>query len=101
MLNVTAFDEENCAGGVTGHPEVLGHASQGALLAAYTTTTLLSVVGNIFVILVFTIGRRSKTDLTGTQTLFNKSCKKYVSSSQSINGHHSHRSLQFNELFHT
>ena len=37
--------------------------SQAVLVVLYTLTTLLSVVGNVFVIIVFTIGKRSRTDL--------------------------------------
>jgi len=37
--------------------------SQVLLVVFYTTATLLSVVGNVLAIVVFTIGRRSKTDL--------------------------------------
>ena len=41
----------------------LPRRSQIILIVIYTLTTVLSVVGNIFVIIVFTIGRRSRTDL--------------------------------------
>jgi len=42
-----------------------GVASQGALLFFYAATTLSAVIGNSIVILVFSIGKRSRTDLTG------------------------------------
>ena len=52
----------------TGLPaEVNGLAleSQVTLIILYTLTTLLAVVGNTLVILVFTLGKRSRTDLRG------------------------------------
>ena len=39
--------------------------SQSVLIVLYSLTTLLSVAGNILVILVFTFGRRSRSDLRG------------------------------------
>ena len=43
----------------------LDHDSQMVLIVLYSLTTLLSVTGNILVILVFTFGRRSRSDLRG------------------------------------
>ena len=39
--------------------------SQAVLIVLYSLTTMLSMSGNIIVILVFTLGKRSKTDLRG------------------------------------
>ena len=36
---------------------------QSVLIALYTTTTLLAVTGNVTVIVVLSVGRRSRTDL--------------------------------------
>jgi len=52
---------------------LLGPVSQGALLVLYSATTLSSVIGNVLVIVVFSVGRRSKTDITGMGD--NKRCK--------------------------
>ena len=39
--------------------------SQAVLIVLYSLTTILAVTGNIMVILVFTLGKRSRTDLRG------------------------------------
>ena len=41
----------------------LGEEERISLIVLYTLTTLLAVIGNIVVILVFTFGKRSRTDL--------------------------------------
>ncbi|KAH3869932.1 prolactin-releasing peptide receptor-like [Dreissena polymorpha] len=43
--------------------QLLSNESTAGLIFLYTFTTILSVVGNFFVILVFARGRRSRTDL--------------------------------------
>ncbi len=46
-----------------GAPPPLPIESQVTLIMLYTCTTLLSVIGNTLVILVFTLGKRSRSDL--------------------------------------
>lgn len=43
----------------------LSHESRIVLITLYTTATVLSVVGNVVVIVVFSVGKRSRTDLRG------------------------------------
>lgn len=43
----------------------LSYESRIVLITLYTTATVLSVVGNVVVIIVFTVGKRSRTDLRG------------------------------------
>ena len=48
-----------------GEEALMGPGAQRALVALYVATTLSSVIGNVVVIVVFSVGKRSRTDLTG------------------------------------
>lgn len=45
------------------HDPGLPHEHQYVLIALYTSTTALAVAGNVIVIVVLSVGRRSRTDL--------------------------------------
>jgi len=45
------------------HDPGLPDEHQYVLIALYTSTTILAVTGNVIVIIVLTVGRRSRTDL--------------------------------------
>ena len=64
--NVTNGSSGNDTGLPSGGMDLgLALESQITLIILYTMTTLLAVIGNILVILVFTLGKRSRTDLRG------------------------------------
>ena len=64
---VNSSHSPNNSGNATARHINLGlpQDSQVVLIILYSITTLLSVAGNIVVILVFTLGRRSRSDLRG------------------------------------
>src|SRR6218665_1514041 len=66
LLNQRGPDETSDAtnlSSVSDHGIALPVQSQVVLIVLYTATTFLSIIGNIVVIIVFTAGRRSRTDL--------------------------------------
>lgn len=66
-MNTSNFTENSTSHGINGTEEggngPLSDDSEIGLIILFTLTTLLSIVGNGFVILVFARGRRSRTDL--------------------------------------
>ena len=60
-LHTSASNESSTA--AESHDPGLPHEHQYVLIALYTTTTLLAVTGNVIVLVVLAVGRRSRTDL--------------------------------------
>ena len=59
----TSASNESWTTAVEPHDPGLPDEHQYVLIALYTTTTLLAVTGNVTVIVVLSVGRRSRTDL--------------------------------------
>ena len=59
----SAFNESSTVASAEQHDPGLPDEYQYVLIALYTSTTMLAVAGNMVVIVVLTVGQRSRTDL--------------------------------------